>query len=474
MLISDFKKVDDYLWEIPKDRRRDMLVPARVYATEEILEASLQDRSLQQLVNLTTLPGIERYAIAMPDIHEGYGSPIGGVVATDANKGVISPGVGGYDINCGMRLFASSVSENEAAPHLEELAGKLQREIPSGLGKGRKLKFNSFQMNLLLEKGVDYLIEEGYGTKEEAELCEEKGRVEDANPSAISEKAKKRGADQVGTLGSGNHFLEIQKVEEVFAKEEAETMGVFKGQIMIMVHSGSRGLGHQVASENIDAMGRKMRDYGITVPDKELVCAPFLSKEGKEYKEALSGAMNYAFANRHMIGHFIHRAWEKVFEKEALNMIYDVAHNTVKLENHYGKKLLVHRKGATEALPPGDENIPEKYKKTGQPVIIPGSMGTASYLLCGAEKARETFYSVSHGAGRKMSRKEAVRRVGEEDIVKELKKKGIIIKSFSKKGIAEEVPFAYKDINKVVNVICGAGLAKKVAKIVPLFVIKGE
>ncbi len=472
MLIDNFKKKNDYLWEVSREHRSDMFVPARVYATKEILRESLKDRSLDQLINLATLPGAYKYAMAMPDVHEGYGSPIGGVIATEIDKGVISPGVCGYDINCGMRLFASSVSKKGSEGSLKKLAEKIQKEIPSGLGKGRRLKFTFSQIDRILEEGVDYLIEEGYGKGSEAELCEEEGRMSNADSSLISEKAKRRGADQVGTLGSGNHFLEIQEVKEIFPG--AEEMGIFKGQVMIMVHSGSRGLGHQVASEHINTMKGKMKEHGISIPDKELVCAPFLSKEGENYQKALSGAMNYAFANRHMIGHFISKAWTEVFGEERLEMVYDVAHNTVKMEEHQGKKLLVHRKGATRALPPGSEKIPERYKKIGQPVIIPGSMGTSSYLLLGRKEGEDTFYSVSHGAGRKMSRKEATRKAERRDIRKELALKGINVKAFSKRGVAEEAPFAYKNIDAIIEVVCNAGLARRVARFTPLFVIKGE
>lgn len=479
---GDFQKITDCLWEIPKSFRKDMQVPARVYETEKMLEDSFRDGSFAQLVNLTTLPGIQKYSIGMPDLHEGYGSPIGGIVATDESEdGIISPGVVGYDQGCGMRILASQLLvEDLSKETLDTLATEIQKEVPSGLGRGRQLKFDIPTMNRILEGGATYMIEQGYGEQEDGENCEEEGKMKGTDASLVSEKAKKRGADQVGTLGSGNHFMEIQRVDQILNEEAAKAFGLFSNQVVIMVHTGSRGLGHQNATDYIRLMTGAMKKYNIHLPDRELACTPFRSQEGQKYFGALACGLNFAWANRQMIAHVARKAWTKVLGSAGgkLSMVYDVAHNTAKLEEHdvqgIKKNLIVHRKGATRAFPAGSFTIPEKYREVGQPVFIPGSMGTASYVLVGTEQGKDTFYSTCHGSGRTLSRHAALRSLSAKEIVSDLKKKGILVKCHSLRGIAEEAPQAYKDIEEVVDVVENAGISKKVARLVPLAVIKGE
>ncbi|MCX6759029.1 MAG: RtcB family protein [Candidatus Nealsonbacteria bacterium] len=477
---KDFKKLNDWLWEIPKSFRADMRVPARAYVSEKMLEESFKDKSLEQLVNISTLPGIQKYALSMPDMHEGYASCIGGVAAISTFDGVISPGVCGYDINCGMKLLKSEYSETEIKPHLDKLATEIQKEVPSGLGQGRQIKLSIGEIDKILEGGVSYLVEKGYGEKEDIENCEANGRLDWTDATAVSNYAKNRGRDQVGTLGSGNHFLELQKVVEIFNEKVADVFGLFKDQIVIMIHCGSRGLGHQVCTDYLRTMIPAMQRYKIKVPDREFACVPFNSPEGQRYFSAMASAANYAWANRQMIAHFIRKAWKDVLGEKAspLVALYDVAHNIIKKETYLinGKEteVAVHRKGATRAFPPGHSEIPEKYREVGQPVLIPGSMGTASYVLVGTKEGEEAFFSTCHGAGRTMSRHEAMRRVSGQEVVNRLESKGIIVKCQNLKGIAEESPQAYKNINEVVEVVQNAGLSKKVAKLIPLAVIKGE
>jgi len=463
---KDFNKINDNLWEIPKSFRSDMRVPARIYASEKMLQDILEDRSGEQLINGTTLPGIVRYGIAMPDCHQGYSVPIGFVGAIRSSDGVISPGACGFDINCGMRLLKSDRKANEMKPYLEKLASQIQREIPSGLGKGRKIKLSIKEIDKILNKGTHALLEQGFGEKQDIENCEASGRLDWANSSNISDHAKNRGRNQVGTLGSGNHFLELQKVAEIFDQETAKKFGLFKDQVVVMIHTGSRGLGHQVCTDYLKTMIPAMSRYNIKVPDKEFACVPFNSPEGKKYFSAMAGAANYAWVNRHMIAHYVREAWKQVVgKKEKLELLYDVAHNIIKKENykidHEDTEVIIHRKGATRAFP-------------GQPVLIPGSMGTASYVLIGTEKGEEAFFSTSHGAGRTMSRTQARKTISGPEVIKNLEKKGIIIKCWSKRGIAEEAPQAYKDIDKVVDIVDQVGLSKKVVKLAPLVVIKGE
>jgi len=403
----------------------------------------------------------------MPDIHEGYGFPIGGVAGMNVETGVISPGGVGYDINCGMKLLKSELKEEETKSYLDKLATEMQKEVPSGLGRGRQTKIDFATLDKILEGGAKKLVEQGYGEKEDIENCEANGQIEQADTSVVSSHAKNRGRDQVGTLGSGNHFLEIQKVEEIFDEETAKKFGVFKNQITVMIHTGSRGLGHQIATDYIRLMMKSMPKYNIKLPDRELACVPFKSSEGQRYFSAMSAGANFAWANRQMIAYYVRKAWKNILGKESskLTAIYDVAHNIAKLEKHLvnGKEaeLVIHRKGATRAFP-------------NQPVLIPGSMGTASYVLVGTEQSKDSWYSTCHGAGRMMSRKAATRALSGQEIINDLEKKGIIVKCYSLRGIAEEAPQAYKDIDEVVEVVHQAGLSKKVAKLKPLAVIKGE
>lgn len=478
---EDFKKINDFLWEIPKTFRKKMRVPARIYASEEILKDALKDKSVIQLINTTTLPGIVKYALAMPDIHEGYASPIGGVAAIRTSDGIISPGMCGYDVNCGMKLLKSEFSEKEIKPYLEKLATEIQKEVPSGLGRGRQIKLSIEQIDKILKKGAKIMVEQGYGKKEDIENCEVNGNLEWADVNSVSSYAKNRGRSQVGTLGSGNHFLELQKVEEIFDEVADKNFGLFKNQIVVMIHCGSRGLGHQVCEdylrEFIPLMGKK---YKISAPGKEFACVPFNSPEGQRYFGAMACAANYAWANRQMIAHFVRKAWKSVLGKKTSSLIplYDVAHNIIKKEEYIvdGKKteVAVHRKGATRAFPPEHPEIPEKYKKTGQPVLIPGSMGTASYILVGTKKGEESFFSVSHGGGRVMSREASIRTFSLKEVMNNLKEKGIFIKFVSRRGIVEEAPGAYKNIDNVVNILDELELSKKVARLKPLAVIKGE
>jgi tRNA-splicing ligase RtcB len=478
---KDFNKINDYLWEIPKNFRSDMQVPARAYVTEKMLEESFKDRSLEQLVNISTLPGIQKYALAMPDMHEGYASPIGGVAAIRISDGIISPGMCGYDINCGMKLLKSEHTQEEIKPYLDKLATEIQKEVPSGLGQGRQIKLSIKQIDKILEGGAKRLVEQGYGEKEDVENCEEKGKMEESDASCVSERAKNRGRDQVGTLGSGNHFTEVQKVEEIFDEKTAEMFGLFKDQVVIMIHCGSRGLGHQVCTDYLREFIPLMEGkYKIKVPDREFACVPFNSSEGQRYFSAMAVSANYAWANRQMIAHFVRKAWQTILgpKNSSLIALYDVAHNIIKREKYVidGKEteVAVHRKGATRAFPPGSLEIPEKYREVGQPVLIPGSMGTASYILAGQKSGEQAFFSTCHGAGRTMSRHEAMRRVSGQEVINNLESKGIIVKCRSIRGIAEEAPMAYKDIDEVVDVVHQAGLSKKVARLIPLAVIKGE
>jgi len=475
---KDFKKINDFLWEIPKSFWIKMRVPARLYLSDKMWN-QIESRALEQLVNTTTLPGIVKYALGMPDLHSGYGPPIGGVGAIKIPEGVISPGFVGYDENCGVRLLKSEYNDKEIASYLDRLAVEIQKKIPSGLGRGRGIKLGLGEIDKILEGGVPYLVKKGYGGEEDIENCEEKGKMVQAEAAVVSDRAKNRGRDQVGTLGSGNHFIEIQKVAEIFDQAVAQIFGLFQGQVVVMIHTGSRGLGHQNCTDYLRVAMRTLPKYKIELPDRELACVPFESPEGQRFFRAMSAACNYAWANRQMITYYIRKAWQTVLTKKTdLKLLYDVAHNIAKIEEHLvdGKrtKLLVHRKGATRAFPPGHPEIPFQYKEVGQPVLIPGSMGTASYILVGTEKSAEAWYTVCHGAGRIMSRRAATRRISGSEVVRELESRGIVVKCWSMRGIAEEAPLAYKNVDEVVEVVHQVGLAKKVARLVPLAVIKGE
>jgi len=480
---QDFHKVADYVYEIPISFREGMRVPARMYADEKILEAALQDKAAEQLVNTTTLPGVTKYALAMPDVHQGYGPPIGGVIPVDEATGVISPGATGYDINCGVRLLRSELATEAVMPFMQEIVDALFRYVPSGVGKGGDIRLKQeSDMNDLLTRGARWAIERGYGEPEDAELTEEGGSMPGADSGKVSAEAKTRGADQVGTLGSGNHFIEVGRIDEIFDQAVAKAFGLFHGQFVLWVHSGSRGLGHQVCTDYVKSFQPAMKKYDIHVPDRELVCAPFTSPEGQAYFGAMVCAANYAWANRQVLAH---RARQAIYQMLAnhnlsaeLRMVYDVAHNIVKRETYEidGRpvKMIIHRKGATRAFGPGQASVPERYRAIGQPVLVPGDMGTASYVLAGMEGAMEqTFGSACHGAGRAMSRSAAIKQIRGQDLQARLKQQGIIVKGGSWEGLAEEAPEAYKDVDRVVNVIHQAGIARKVARTVPLGVIKG-
>jgi len=475
------KRITPFLWEIPKDYRHDMKVPCRIFASEKMMDDIITDRSLEQLVNVACLQGIVKAAYVMPDVHEGYGFPIGGVAASACPGGFISPGGIGYDINCGVRLLTSEHSFEELKPHIRRLGEQLFLAIPSGLGKEGFWHLSNAQMDKLLSQGVPWMIHNGYGEQSDITFSESDGCLADADPDAVSQLAKSRGADQLGTLGSGNHFVEIDRVEQIFDSESAKAFGLFEGQVVILVHTGSRGLGHQVATDYIKIFMKAMPNYGISVPDIELACAPFDSGEGRDYFGAMSAAANFAWANRQGITHLIRNTWGKVLGSQAgsLSLLYDVAHNIAKIEEYpddTGKmrRLLIHRKGATRAFWPGHPEIPEIYRPYGQPVLIPGSMGTSSYVLAGQKESGElSFGSCCHGAGRQMSRHEAKRAVRGEQVREDLAHQGIFVETDSMSGLAEEAPIAYKDVDDVVNVVSAAGIAKKVAKLRPVMVIKG-
>ncbi len=479
---KDLKQIGDYLYEIPKDYRADMRVPARIYADEELLAATFRDRSLEQLVNTTTLPGIVNYALAMPDIHQGYGFTIGGVAATRYPSGVISPGGVGYDINCGVRLLRTNLTAEEVQPHVDTLITALYHNVPSGVGKKGGTKLSPRQMDAVLEQGVSWAVKQGYGTPDDLKRIEEQGSMAGAQAEAVSTRAKERGKNQLGTLGSGNHFLELEEVVEIYDPEVAEVFGLFAGQLAVQVHSGSRGLGHQVCTDYVRALQSAVKKYGIELPDRELVCAPLDSPEGQDYFAAMACAANYAWANRQLLTHLIRQTFEQVLAGKVkdwtLTTVYDVAHNIAKIETYpvEGKptKLCVHRKGATRAFGPGQEDLLPAYRAVGQPVLVPGDMGTASYVLVGTNTAMEmSFGSTCHGAGRVLSRRAAKKQIRGSELKQTLEAQGIAIRAGSIAGLAEEAPDAYKDIDRVVNVVDGAGLARKVAKLRPLAVMKG-
>ena len=482
MAIKDeIKKVRDNVYEVPGSYNKKMRASGRFYIDDESFEA-LEEGAVQQIVNVACLPGIQRYSIGLPDIHFGYGFPIGGVAAFSLRNGIVSPGGVGFDINCGVRLIRSNLTLEDIEDNLDELTEKLFKNIPSGVGSKGRIRLDENEINDVLDYGAEWAVNNGYGWPEDLEVLEENGRMEDANSSIVSDKAKKRGIPQLGSLGSGNHFLEIQIVDEIYNEEVAEVYGLRKGMIVIMIHSGSRGCGHQVCSDYLRIMDKAYKKYKINLDDRQLACAPLDSKEAQNYIQAMAAAANYAWANRQMMTHWVRETFEDVLGKSAKDMemdiVYDVAHNIVKMENHkvYNREedLLVHRKGATRAFGPGREEIPEKYRAVGQPVLIPGTMGTASYVLHGTDVAmEETFGSTAHGAGRVLSRSKAKKDFSADEITEDMEKRGIRIKATSKNVIAEEAPGAYKDVDSVVRVSDSTGIAKLVAKVKPLAVTKG-
>ena len=478
------ERIDRYLWRIPQKYKPGMRVPGLIIADEELLEKMKTDRTLEQCANVAHLPGIYKYAITLPDGHEGYGFPIGGVAATDYDEGVISPGGVGYDINCGVRLITTNMTEQDIRPKLAELTSTIFSNVPCGLGSRRKdFRVTVHELERLMTEGVQWVIDQGLGWTEDAEHCEERGCMENANPDKVSATAKNRGLAQVGTLGSGNHFLEIQKVDKIYNPTVAKEFGIEQeGQVTVMIHCGSRGFGHQICSDYLRIMERAVHKYKLALPDRELACAPGTSKEAEDYFQAMACAVNYAFSNRQAIMHWVRESFEKVFKRPAeemgLKLVYDVAHNIAKIETHRvdgeKRKVWVHRKGATRAFPPGAPEVPADYRAVGQPVLIPGSMGTSSWLLVGTPKAMElTFGSTAHGAGRMMSRAAAKRRFYGGDIKRALENRGIVVRAASQVVLAEEADPAYKNVDRVAEVSHNVGIATKVARMVPLAVVKG-
>ena len=479
---ADFKQLGPYLYEVPKSYREDMRVPARFYADAELLAAIKGDKSLNQLVNTATLPGAVKYALAMPDIHQGYGFPIGGVIATQLPSGVISPGGVGYDINCGVRLLGTHMDLPEIAPYLDDVASALHANCPSGVGKGGSIKLKQGELEQVLERGARWALDQGYAQPNDLERTEENGCIAGADAGKVSQRANSRGAKQVGTLGAGNHFIEVDVVDQVFDETAADRMGLSPGRVVIQIHCGSRGFGHQVCSDYVKRFQQVVGRYGIKLPDRELVCAPLDSREGQDYLAAMKAAANYAFANRQVLVHHIRRSFEQVLagkvDNPSIYQIYDIAHNMAKIEEHEvdGElmELCVHRKGATRAFGPGSPVLPDVYRDIGQPVLVPGSMGTASWVLLGTEGSMaQTFGSTCHGAGRTLSRRKAKQLISGGDLRDQLEAAGIHVRAGSLSGFAEEAPQAYKDVDRVVDVVHGAGIAKKVARIIPVAVIKG-
>ena len=476
------ERVDEYHWRIPTSYDRGMRVPGLIFADEKLLKDIQSDQSLQQVANVAHLPGIVKQSMAMPDIHWGYGFPIGGVAAMDPKDGVISPGGVGYDINCGVRLVKTDLAVDEVQPRLRELVAALFNTIPCGVGMSGDIRFSRQDAPQVMVQGARWAVTHGHGVAADLEYTESGGCLDGADPSKISDRAIQRGHDQLGTLGSGNHFIEVQAVDTVYDDTAANVFGLSPGQVTVMIHSGSRGFGYQICDDYLDVTSRAMQRYGISVPDRQLACAPISSEEGQAYLGAMRCAANYAWANRQCLMDLVRGVFERVFGRnwEALGMhlIYDVAHNIAKFETHRvnggEKTLCVHRKGATRAFPPGHPETPAAYRAIGQPVIIPGDMGRNSYLLVGTEQAMtESFGSSCHGAGRVMSRAQSVREARGRSIEQELERQGIIVMGRGRKGVAEEQPSAYKDINDVVRVVHNAGLARRVVRMRPLGVIKG-
>lgn len=467
--------VGDLVWEIPASARSDMRVPVRIYADSMLLHDIADDRSVEQLVNVATLPGVTGRVYAMPDVHEGYGFPVGGVAAMRAPDGVISPGGVGYDINCGVRLLASDLTLAEATPRLEAAVHDLSRSIPSGPGRNPRLELSLSELDRVLSEGCGYMLERGLALPEDLECLEAGGSLAEADASQVSSRAKQRGHDQLGTLGSGNHFVEVQVVDEVLDPAAAASYGLREGQVTVLVHTGSRGLGHQVCTDYVRGMDQVMARAGIHLPDRQLACAPLTSPEGKAYFGAMCASANFAWSNRQAITQAARTVFGRAYgEAGRLRVVYDVAHNIAKLERHGHDVLCVHRKGATRAFGPAHPETPGRYRTAGQPVFIPGSMGTASYVMAGTDAALGlSFGSACHGAGRVMSRGEAKRARTGADVRRELEGKGIIVRCPSSGELAEEAPTAYKDVERVVDVVHRAGLARKVARLRPIGVIKG-
>lgn len=482
-MMSYVKRISDVEYRIDPIESKGMRVPVTIYANEELLSKMLSDRTIQQAMNVATLPGVQKHVVVLPDGHEGYGFPVGGVAAMSVEDGVISPGGVGYDINCGVRLIRTNLDEKDVRPRLKELVNELFRAVPSGVGSEGVVKLSNAELDEVLTEGVYWAIRNGYGWSEDAEVCEENGRMRGADPSKVSNMARKRGSPQLGTLGSGNHFLEVQKVDKIYDESAAKAMGIeHEGQVTVLIHCGSRGLGHQICSDYLRVSESALKRYGITLPDRELACVPNSSQEGEAYRKAMYAALNFAWSNRQMITHWTRKAFERVFNMSEsdleMRLVYDVAHNIAKVEEHKIdgslKQIVVHRKGATRAFPADRPELSEKYRALGQPVLIPGSMGTASWILLGNPRSMElTFGSTAHGAGRTMSRAAAKRSYTAQEVQRRLEGRGIYIKALTREGVVEETPEAYKDVDAVADVSHRVGIATKVARLIPLGVIKG-
>jgi tRNA-splicing ligase RtcB len=482
VMLQDLKRISDYEWEIPQSFRSDMRVPVRLFASRDILKEAMRDKSLEQAVNAATLPGLVGCVLVMPDMHQGYGFPIGGVAATKLPDGVISPGGIGYDINCGVRLLASQLDADQVSDHLDVLATSLNQHCPSGVGEKGVVRLSDAELEGVCRDGSLWAFKQGYATEADLRRTEEGGRLEGADPSKVSHRARERGRPQLGSLGAGNHFIEVDVVDQVFDARSAQIMGLAEGCVVVQIHCGSRGFGHQICTDYVEEFQGAVKRYNIHLPDRELVCAPLNSPEGQNYLAAMRCAANYAFANRQILAHSARRAFEEVLAGKVknwhLHQVYDIAHNMGKIETHtidgQPLKVCVHRKGATRAFGPGSPELPEEYRPIGQPVLVPGSMGTASWVLVGTEKSMAlSFGSSCHGAGRTMSRHEAKHAVRGEKLRNELEAIGIKVRAGSMAGLAEEAPQAYKDVDTVVESVVGAGIARKVARLRPLAVIKG-
>jgi tRNA-splicing ligase RtcB (3'-phosphate/5'-hydroxy nucleic acid ligase) len=470
--MSELEQIGEVLWEIPAKARPDMRVPARVFADRELLAAIEGDASLEQIQNVATLPGIVEAALAMPDVHQGYGFPVGGVAATELPDGVVSPGGVGYDINCGVRLLGLPLTEAELGRRREPLVHEISRAVPAGAGKTKGRARRGAELDRVLREGPRAL-----GASEDLERTESEGCLPGADPAAVSDRAHERGAGQLGTMGSGNHFVELQRVARVFDERAAEAYGLREDQLTVLIHSGSRGLGHQVCSDYVKRMDAAMRRHAIELPDRQLACGPASSPEGRAYLAAMAAAANFAWANRQAIADAVRAAVARVLGADSADgtrQVYDVAHNVAKVERYDERDLLVHRKGATRAFPAGSAEIPEPYRDVGQPVFIPGSMGTSSFVLAGEPGSIElAFGSTCHGAGRRLSRTGARKQVSGAELRRELEARGIVVRSPSNKGLAEEAPLAYKDVERVVEIVERAGLSRRVVQLTPIGVVKG-
>ncbi len=476
------EKKGKYVYEIPKSYKQSMRTRGEIFADERLIESIVRDNAPEQVANVATLPGIVGASKAMPDIHWGYGFPIGGVAAMDMDEGVISPGGVGYDINCGVRLLRTDIEFERVQGNIKALINEMYNNVPAGVGKKARIKLKRGELNRVLDYGIEWAVEQGYGWDEDIPCTEDNGCMTQADSEKVSQKAKDRGEPQLGTLGGGNHFLEVQRIEKIFDEEAAKIFGLKEGMVTVMIHSGSRGCGHQIATDYIKKMEKAVRKYDIKLPDRQLACAPINSPEGEDYFGAMSCGANYAWTNRQLIMHWVRESFETVFKEDSkdmgMSLVYDVCHNIAKREEHEingkNKELMVHRKGATRAFAPGRREIPHMYRDIGQPVIIPGDMGTASYVLSGRETSmKKSWGSTCHGAGRMMSRTGARRKFRANQVVKELNDKGIYVKAASKDVLKEESSGAYKDINRVVEITHNAGLSKIVAKMVPIGVMKG-